>query len=143
MSAYTAGAAGWVKERYLRKRRVLPVLTVGTEAANAIAVTIAMRTYEDSGNEYVAADEAVTLECVLVDNNGLEALVAAWTMAETGDGAEVSATAQPRLIVTTDASGSAQVTITDVSGIATNTMHLLVRPLNVPGFPGYTSVTFA
>lgn len=143
VAQYTAGARGWVQERFLRQRRYLPQLTVGAEAANAIPVTIAMTTFQEALNDYVAADEVLTLEVVLLDNNGLQEVVGSYTMAETGTGTEVSATAQPRLIIQTDASGAAQVTVTDVSAVSTETLHLLVRPLNVPGFDGYVAITFA
>ena len=143
-SAFGGSAGGWVKERFLRQRRYIADLTVNAEDTNAIAVDVQMRTYaEDSTNEYVDADEAVALEAHLVDANGKDALAAAWTMAETGDGTEVSTTAKPRLIATSSSTGACQLTVTDVSGASTDTIYLFIRPLNAPGYTAYTALTFA
>ena len=143
MAESTSPGKGHVKERMIRQRRYGPVLTAAAEASNAIAVGIQMRTYEASDNEYVDATESMTLECHLVDDNGTDALVAAFTMAETGNGAEISATGQPRLIISTDASGTATVTVTDVSGAFAGSVHLLVNVLNKPGFHAHLELTFA
>lgn len=140
VAEYTAGAPGWVQERFLRQRRYIPQLSAAAEASEKIAVTITMTTFQEALNDYVTADEAITLECVLFDDNGLEALVANVHLAAT-TGTEVSTTAQPRLIVTTNSSGVAVIDVEDLQTSA-DTFHLMVRPLNVPGFPGYIAVTF-
>jgi hypothetical protein len=143
MSAYSGDSTGFVKERFLRQRRYIPNLTVAAEAANAIAVSIEMTTFQEALNEYVVADEQVILEIQLLDADGLQAVVGDYTMAETGAGLEISNTAQPRLIIATSAAGVAQVTVTDVSGTSTDNLHMIVRPLNIPGFAGYVEIQFA
>lgn len=144
MAEYTGGASrGWVPERFLKQRRFLPVLTAGAEASQAIPVTIQCRTYEASGNEYVNAEEAITLVASLYDDNGLEAVVGSFTMAESGAGTIISTTAKPRIFLTTDANGAATITVTDVSGVFAGSVHLVVEVLNKPGFAGYVELTFA
>lgn len=96
-------------------------LTAGTEAANAIPVTVA-------GPAVVAQYRATVLTAAMVPE-----VVANYTMAETGAGAEVSTTAQPSLLFTTDAAGAATLTVTDVSTTSTDTLYLLVEPAAVSG----------
>ena len=91
-------------------------LTVGAEAADVIAVTVA-------GPAQVAQYHARLYEATMI-----EALAAAATMAETGVGAEVSTTAQAALVFTTDASGAATLSITDVAGASSKTFYLEVTP---------------
>lgn len=141
--AYSGIAGGWVRERFLRQRRYIPQLTVNAESANAIAVDISLTTYQEDNNEYVTADESIDLEVLLVGADGAQAATTAYTMAETGDGTEVTASGLTRMIISTSTSGAAQVTVTDVVGTSTETLYMFVRPLNVPGFPAYTSLTFA
>jgi len=142
-SISAAGAAnGWVQERFLRQRRYLPQLTAGVEAADVIAVSISLTTFQEALNDYVTADEVITLECELFEATGIEAVAAAFTMAETGAGAEVSTTAQARLFITTSAAGAAEVSVTDVATGSGKTMMLKVTPLNVPGFPAFVTITF-
>ncbi len=49
-------------------------------------------------------------------------------MAETGDGAEVSTTAKPRLLFTASSTGTAELSVTDVAGASGLTVYLEVRP---------------
>ena len=143
MAVYSGGAnKGWVKERFLRQARYMPQLSVNAESANVITVDIAMTTFQEALNDHVVADEVVALECVLFDDNGIEALAAAFHLGEAGAGTEVSTTDQARLFVQTSAAGVAQLEVTDVVGASGATVHLVVRPLNQPGFPGYAAVTF-
>lgn len=141
MAEYTGNAHGWIPERFLRQRRFIPVLTVNTEVSNKIAVDIEMRTFEGTSNPYVVG-EAVALECALYRSTGIEALVTHFHIGEVGDGTELSTTDNARLFVRTSASGTAQLEITDVAGGSGQTLHLVVTPLNVPGYPGYVTVTF-
>lgn len=129
---------GWMKERFLRNKRATAVLTVGAEAANAIPVTIQLQT-EDGVN----IAEVRTLHCEVLDVNTELAVAANYTSAETGTGAEVSPTAQPGLIITTSALGAAIVTVTDVSGVASEIVYLRVTPLSDQGTPSYAALTFA
>jgi len=93
-------------------------LTVGAEAANVIGVTVAGPA---AASQYMAT---------LYDANMLLALVGAFTMAETGDGAEASVTGKPRLVFTTSAAGAATLSITDVAGASGATLILEVKPVS-------------
>ena len=92
-------------------------LTAGAEAANVIAVTVAGPA---AASQYVAT---------VYDAAMLLGVATAWTMAETGDGAEVSTTAKPRLLFTTSAAGAATLSVTDVAGASGLTVYLEVRPV--------------
>lgn len=70
MSEYAGSAPGWVKERFLRQRRYIPTFTVGAESADVIEVEVQLRTFEDTGNEYVDADEAIACLFTLINNKG-------------------------------------------------------------------------
>jgi hypothetical protein len=140
-AAYGGDAGGWIQERFLRQRRYLPDISLSAESGEVITATITLTTFQEALNDYVTADEAITLECVLYDDNGLEVLVTSAHLGAT-TGTEISTTDQPRLFVTTNSSGVAVVEITDLSA-STVTYHLVVRPLNVPGFPGYAAAAFA
>lgn len=102
----------------------IPDLTAAAEAGNAIAVTIAI---QDQDGSAVAA--ATRLHCQVFDAAMLEAVVGAFTCAETGVGTEVSTTARPGLLIDTDANGAATVTVTDVSGAFGGTVYLRVMPV--------------
>lgn len=122
---------------------VTVTLTAAAEAANAIEVTINV---VNLGGE--AVSRAQRLHCHLYDAAMLDAVAASWTMAETGAGAAVSTSAKPGLLIDTDASGDAKVTVTDVSGSFTGTVYLKVDPLpatgtNKPGVPAMIALTFA
>jgi len=141
-SVSAAGAAnGWVQERFLRQRRYIPQLSAGTEATNVIAVSISLTTFQEALNDYVTADEAITLECVVYEPTGVEALAGAFTLAAT-TGTEVTTTANARLLVTTTAAGVAVLDLEDIATGSGKTVILKVTPLNVPGFPAYLAVTF-
>ncbi len=94
-----------------------PTLTPGAEAANVIAVTFASPVA--SAEQYVA---------VVYDTN-TETNGAAFRLAETGVGAEVSTTAKARLVFTSDASGAATISVTDVAGASSATVYLVIEPL--------------
>lgn len=122
---------------------VTVTLTAAAEAANAIEVTI--NVVDLGGN---AVSRAQRLHCHLYDAAMLDAVAASFTMAETGAGAAVSTSAKPGLLVDTDASGDAKVTVTDVSGSFAGTVYLKVDPLpltgaNKPGVPALIALTFA
>lgn len=110
-------------------------LAVGAEAANVIAVTV---TGPAAASQYWA---------ILRDANGVESVVGAFTMAETGGGAEVSTTAKPQLLFTTSASGAAILSITDVVGASGSTIYLTVSRASASagsagGHPATVAVTF-
>jgi hypothetical protein len=98
-----------------------PTMTPAAEAADVIAVALA--------TGVLAADQYVA---EVIDTNS-EVNDAAFTIAETGAGAEVSPTAKARLIFTTDALGVAELSVTDVVGASGSTVYLMVRPLTAAG----------
>ncbi len=119
-------------------------LTAAAEAGNAIAVTINVT--DLNGN---AVARAQRLHCHLRDAAMLDAVAASFTMAETGAGSAVSTTTKPSLLIDTDASGDATVTVTDVSGSFAGTVYLEVQPLpatgspSKSGLPAMIALTFA
>lgn len=116
---------------------VQPTLTPAAESGNAISVAIQI------GANSAPVARQQRLLCQLYDDSMLPALVAAWTMAETGAGTPVSTTARPALLIDTDGNGAAAVTVTDVSGVFSGTMYLEVTPENSPGSPSIVALTFA
>ena len=113
-----------------------PTLTVGTEAADVIAVAVA-----------APKAEAVQYLAEVLEADMLLAVVGNFTMAETGDGAEVSTTARPSLLFTCSADGAAELSITDVNGASGKTMYLRLTPLAdsgnaTVGGPSIVSMTF-
>lgn len=129
-------ARGWIKDRFFRAASL--DLTVGAEAANAIPVTL--QVVDQEGSALAGALEYLV---EVRDADMLLELVGAYTLAETGAGAEVSTTARPSLLITTSDAGAAQVTITDVSTTSTDTLHLLFIPVSHRGPTGRATVTFA
>ena len=122
---------------------VTVTLTAAAEADNAIEVTINLVNLAGE-----AVSRAQRLHCHLYDAAMLDAVAASFTMAETGAGTGISTTAKPGLLVDTDASGDAKVTVTDVSGSFAGTVYLKVDPLpltgtNKPGVPALIALTFA
>ena len=95
-----------------------PTLTPGAEAGDVIAVTFASPVA--SVEQYMAT---------LVRDADMEVATAAFALAETGAGAEVSPTAMGRLIFTTDAAGAATISCTDVAGASGETCWLTIAPL--------------
>jgi hypothetical protein len=93
----------------------------------------------------VASAEAFIAE---VYDANTEVNDAAFTLAETGDGAEVSTTAKARLIFTTSAAGAATISITDVAGGSGTTVYLSIRRIftsndrAVDAAPLYVAATF-
>jgi hypothetical protein len=111
-------------------------LTPGAESGNAIDVVIA-------GPAHVAQYVASVLDVDLV-----QGLVADWTLAEVGAGAEVSTSARPRLLFTTSAGGAATIRVTDVSGVYAGTVYLHVQEAGAsagakPGPSAIVALTFA
>lgn len=95
--------------------------TVGAEAADVISVTLAAN--------YPAKFK---VHAHLFDAAMLDALVGAWTMAETGGGAEVSTTAKPGLYITLSATGTATIAVTDVAGASGLTTYLRTQIMDYP-----------
>jgi len=110
-------------------------LVAGAEVTNVIPVVV-------TGPAHVAQYKAS-----VYDADMLHGLVGAWTLAETGAGAEVSTTAKPTLLFTTDANGAATISVTDVAGASGLSVYLEVAPVSVPagakaGSPSIVSITF-
>lgn len=105
--------------------------TVGAESGNAVAVTL-------SG---LAAMGAKRYFAEALDPDGGES--ANYTLAETGDGAEVNTTGGPGLLFSLSSAGAAEITVTDGSGTATETMLLKLTPAGHPGPVLYIPITFA
>jgi hypothetical protein len=104
-------------------------LAAGTEAANVIAITVAGR----PSTTYVIEGYEATM---------IEAAAAALTLAETGAGAEVSTTAQARLLFTTSTAGAAIVSATDVAGASGKTFQMLCYPVDGRGDSARVAITF-
>lgn len=115
-------------------------ITVNAEASNAI--TVDLQVVERDGEEAVSSAKTYLAE--LVDAN-LDPTTpgSGQDIAETGDGTEVSATAQDKLLFTTSAAGAAQLTVTDQSAALAATLYLLLTPVGHDGPVQYTAVTFA
>ena len=94
-----------------------PTLAAAAEAANVIAVTFTAPAA--SVEQYIAT---------VYDTSGLP-VAAAFTMAETGAGAEVFGTGTPSMVFTTAASGIAEISVTDVAGGSAKSPLLVVSPL--------------
>jgi len=114
-------------------------ITVGTETANVIPVTIQLE--EGDGSDIA---EAATFVVSLIDADGIEALAAAFTLGLTGGGSGtlVTNTGQARVIATTDAAGLLNLDCTDVVGASGATIYAMVKPLNATGITTYAAITF-
>lgn len=121
---------------------VVPALSAAAKASNAVVVTINL---VDAGG--AAVSRAQRLLCRLYAADMLQVLAAAFTIAETGAGAGVSTTLAASLLLDTDASGDAAITLTDVSTIFTGTLYLEVVPVSTGsggiGVPCVIPVSFA
>lgn len=110
----------------------LVTLSAGTETANVIPVTVqVVNTGGTSLSDSVRCIATVVGEAA-----------AAFTLAETGDGAEVSITARPGLVFTTSAAGAATISVTDVAGASGATVTLAVQVVDELGLTSTVEVTF-
>ena len=129
--------AAMVKDNALAS--AMPVGTsLGEVVANNIAVAIQL-----VDSDGTALKSSRRLLCQALDPDMEFGLEAAFTLAETGAGAEVSTTAKAGLLITTDANGVAEVTVTDVSTALAATAYLLITPVDGLGAPALVPVTFA
>lgn len=111
----------------------LVTLSAGAEAGNAIPVTVTL----------VNVDGTTIAKAARCIASVVGEAVGAYTLAETGDGAEVSITARPELVFTTSAAGVATITVTDVSTASTATVVLAVTVVDEFGLTSTIDVTFA
>lgn len=93
-------------------------LTAAAESSDTIAVTMA-------GPAVAAAYRAT----VVLNATGLPDATK-FTLAETGAGTEISATAQASLLFATSAAGAATITVTDVLGASNTNVFLLIEPMS-------------
>jgi len=107
--------------------------TVGTEAANAIALTL--QTNLKGSFQYQAH--------LILNATGAIALSAAYTMAVSGGGTAISTTAQGQLTFRTSDAGAAVLTVTDVSGSSTASLRVMLTPIGVAGAAHQKAITFA
>ncbi len=123
----------------LQTQMVAVSAVAAADAGNTVDVTINVTDLEGA-----AVSRAQVLLCELFTADMVPALVASWTLAETGVGAEVSTTAKPSLLISTDASGDATVRITDVATGTNADLFLKVTPLSStgPGFPTIVAINF-
>lgn len=110
-------------------------LSAAAEAGNAIAVTVAVT---DGAGQAVTAAVRLRVTAFAAGNCALT---------ETGAGAQVGPTSpanpNPVMVIDTDATGAATVTVTDSTGALAGTIGLIVEPLNVFGRAQYLTLTFA
>lgn len=106
-------------------------VTPGAEAGNAIPVVLAQT--PAAINRWMAE---------VYDVDGLQVVVGAYTLAETGAGTEVSTTAKASLIFDTSAGGAATISVTQVVDEVA-TVYLKLTPLNGQGAAYIQTLTFA
>lgn len=104
-------------------------LSAAAESADNIDVTVT----GPASTDCVASSYAIT---------GIESLAAAYAIAEVGDGAEVSTTANARLVFTTAADGDATLRVNDVSGGTNTTTIFEVWCYGVISEPEYVILTW-
>jgi hypothetical protein len=116
--------------------KTAPTLTPAAEAADVIAITFA------------SPIAAVRQYIVEVYDTNMEVNDAAYTVTENGAGAIVAGDGKARMIFTTDASGAAQIDVTDVVGASNTDVFLSFRQLNSSAdavsqcAPAEVSITF-
>ena len=101
-------------------QQTAPTLTAGAEATNVIPVTFASPVA--SVEQYIAQ---------AIDPGTGELLATAFTLTETGTGAEVFGTTTATLVFTTDSAGAAEISMTDVVGGSGESPLLVISPLFV------------
>lgn len=117
-------------------------LTPGADLGNSLEVVVAVT---DQDGAAVAATQQILFT---VRSDSMVEDVLAWSLAETGVGAEVSVSAKSSLLVTTDATGAATITITDVATGTNATVYLFATligdgtGLGVACAPSVTGCTF-
>lgn len=102
-----------------------PALTLAAESSDVIEISVQLKDGSDT-NVAIATNIIVHL----VDANGIDSLAAAFTLGDSGAGSVVSTTANARLIYLTDATGLAEIDITDVVGASGSTVYALVQVIS-------------
>jgi len=117
-------------------------VTVGAEAANVIQLLIQL---QDVKGNNIARNRDVIV--TVYEATMIEAVAAAFTLADGGVGALISTTAQARVLATTDATGLLDLDLTDVAGASGKTVYVTVEVLddltaNTAGGMVYAAATF-
>lgn len=107
-------------------------LTVNAENTNVIDIDVQVN--DIFGR---AVGEATAVEAYIVGE-----VAAGFHLGESGAGTELGNTDKPAITFTTDASGAAQVEVTDVVGASGDTVVVVFRPIDTMGIPAYATVTF-
>lgn len=115
----------------------IPAQTANAEAADVITVDVQVKDQEGANQAAI-----ITCKAQVLDVNAELTAVGVMTMAETGAGAEVTATARPALMFTTDTNGVAQLSVTDVAGGSGLTVYLQIEALGGVGQPTVQALTF-
>lgn len=123
------------------KSTVVPVmatLSAAAEAANAIAVTLTSADVDGA-----TVSRTIRYSCAVYRVTMALAATADFTITETGAGSPVSTDVQAQLLIDTSATGTATLTVTDVSGAFAGTVYLSVRPVGTAGYERILALTFA
>ena len=137
------GVSGSVEGRSKARREAAVlgakiVATVGAEAAN---IRIAILQLQDNAGNSIA--EIANFAAWLVeDADGIQAVVAAASITDGGVGTEVYGDGTPNYVGNTDATGKADLDITDEAGASGKTFWLHVRLLSAPGVETAVSIAF-
>jgi hypothetical protein len=103
-------------------------MTIGTESTNVIEIS------------FQGPAEVAQYRLTLYTTAMLPALVGAFTIADGGAGALVTASAKPSCLFTTTAAGLAELDVTDVAGGSGLTCIAVIEPMpdsgKVPSMPG-------
>ena len=124
------------------------------DALDSFADELEARTVTATANAEVA--NVIKVDLQLVEDDGATVIAStgkwlatipgrastAFHLAETGTGAEISPTAQAQLLFSLDASGVAQLAVTDVSGASGATVDVVLQPADHLGTPVCVQVTF-
>lgn len=94
-------------------------LTAAAESANNIDVTVQLKNFEG-----VSLSRTQRILFEVLKSTGADASAAEFRLSETGAGAEVSTTANPRLIVDTSSGGAATLRVHDQAGASGLTVYL-------------------
>lgn len=136
MSA-TGKRNGWIKARFLPIEFHIIEVTKLPEYQNTISVDIAVKDID--GNPITSE---VGLFCELLQADCTFPATSAFYIAEVGDGTEISTTNKARLFISTSATGTATVKITDVSGTHDGSIYLRISCVEIPANIIMTRIRF-
>jgi hypothetical protein len=115
-------------DRHIAQPATVAAMTIGTESTNVIEIS------------FQGPAEVAQYRLTLYTTAMLPALVGAFTIADGGAGALVTASAKPSCLFTTTAAGLAELDVTDVAGGSGLTCIAVIEPMpdsgKVPSMPG-------